>query len=116
MLNSLKMAIAPVAKKALLMANIEPSVVKALANERPIVHGGPRARVLPWPKRRHYGKQERQAVDRLMKREISNGGVVIYNGPEKAAYSRAFAEFLGGGFAEPVNSGTNALYVALRAL
>src|SRR5262245_46253062 len=116
MLNSLKSMVVPVAKNALLMANIRPGVVKALVKKRPVVHGGPRARVLPWPTRRHYDKREIQAVLRLLNREITVGGAVTYNGPEKAAYCRAFAEFLGGGFAEPVNSGTNALYVALRAL
>ena len=51
-----------------------------------------------------------------MDREIHHGGAVIYNGPEKSGYCREFADFLGGGFAEAVNSGTNAVYVALRAL
>ena len=37
-------------------------------------------------------------------------------GPETKAYCRAFAEYLGGGYAAAVNSGTNAVYVALRAL
>jgi dTDP-4-amino-4,6-dideoxygalactose transaminase len=52
----------------------------------------------------------------LMDREIKYGNAIIYNGVEKKAYCEAFANFLGGGFVETVNSGTNAVYVALRAL
>ena len=52
----------------------------------------------------------------LLNREIRKGGAVIYGGPETKAYCRAFADYLGGGYAAAVNSGTNAVYVALRAL
>ena len=51
-----------------------------------------------------------------MNREISRGGAIVYGGPEEKAYCQAFADYLGGGFAKAVNSGTNAVYVALRAL
>jgi dTDP-4-amino-4,6-dideoxygalactose transaminase len=104
------------AKQALLMANIEPAVVKALIKKPADVHGGPKVRRLPWPRRRHFGKLERDAVVKLMKRETRKGGAIVYNGPEEKAYTEAFAAYLGGGFAKAVNSGTNAVYVALRAL
>jgi dTDP-4-amino-4,6-dideoxygalactose transaminase len=52
----------------------------------------------------------------VIDREIGRGGAVVYGGLEEKAYSEAFAKYLGGGYAKPVNSGTNALYVALRAL
>ncbi len=39
-----------------------------------------------------------------------------YNGPEEDAYCREFASALGGGFADGVNSGTSAVFVALLAL
>ena len=51
-----------------------------------------------------------------MDREIRFGGAILYQGAEEKAYCAAFAEFLGGGYADAVNSGTNAVYVALRAL
>jgi perosamine synthetase len=41
---------------------------------------------------------------------------VVYGGAEEKAYCEAFANYLGGGYAKAVNSGTNAVYVALRAL
>ncbi|MEO8114127.1 MAG: DegT/DnrJ/EryC1/StrS family aminotransferase [Phenylobacterium sp.] len=97
-------------------ANIEPAVVKAILKPAPQVHGGPRARRFPWPRRRHFDGREKRAVMRLMDREIRKGGAVIYGGPETRAYCEGFAEFLGGGYAAAVNSGTNAVYVALRAL
>ncbi|MGO8776973.1 MAG: DegT/DnrJ/EryC1/StrS family aminotransferase [Terracidiphilus sp.] len=98
------------------MANIEPAMVKALLLKPPPVHGGPRARRLPWPRRRHFDKREKRAVMKLLDREIRKGDAVIYGGPETKAYCQAFADYLGGGCAAAVNSGTNAIYVALRAL
>ena len=116
MILKVRMMLGGAAKKVLAAANIDPAYVRALVKAPPQVHGGPRARRFPWPVRRHFGREERNAVMRLMNREIRRGGAIIYNGPEKAAYCRAFAEYLGGGFAETVNSGTNAVYVALRAI
>ena len=53
---------------------------------------------------------------RLINREMSRGGALIYGGAEEKAYCDAFAKYLGGGYAKAVNSGTNAVYVALKAL
>lgn len=104
------------ARKLLDMVNIDPALVKALVRKPQIVHGGPPARRLPWPRRRHFGRQEFKAVTRLMKRERRRGGAIVYNGVETREYCRAFSDYLGGGLATAVNSGTNAVYVALRAL
>ena len=54
---------------------------------------------------------------RLFDEAIAKGSHLLgYNGPQEEAYCKEFAEMLGGGFADGVNSGTNAVYVALRAL
>ena len=53
---------------------------------------------------------------RVLDREIRTGGAIVYGGVEERAYSEAFARYLGGGYAKAVNSGTTALYVALRSL
>lgn len=106
----------PIVRRLLDVMNIEPAVVKAYLRKPPIVHGGPRARRFPWPRRRHFDKREREAVLKLMDREIKRGGAIVYNGAETKAYCEAFANYLGGGFAHAVNSGTNAIYVALKAL
>ena len=103
-------------KSVLEYANIEPALVKAVLRKPPPVNGGPRVRRWPWPRRRHFDKREKQAVMRLVNREVRKGGALIYDGPETHAYCKAFAEFHGGGYAAPVNSGTNSVYVALRAL
>jgi dTDP-4-amino-4,6-dideoxygalactose transaminase len=105
-----------VAKQLLGAANIEPATVKAMVRKRPVVNGGPQVRRWPWPRRRHFDKRERRAVVRLIDREIRSGGAIVYGGVEHKAYCEAFATFLGGGYAHAVNSGTNAVYVALKAL
>lgn len=52
-----------------------------------------------------------------MDREIRQGGAIVYGGVEERSYCQEFVRFLGGhGYADAVNSGTNAVYVALRAL
>ena len=70
----------------------------------------------PWPKRHSIGETEKQAAIELFDEAINSGVTFGYSGQREAAYAEAFAEYLGGGYADAVNSGSNALYVALRAL
>jgi len=84
--------------------------------EKLAIEGGPKACPKPWPKRGLFGKEEKDAVMRLFDRAIETGEAFGYNGPEEEAYCREFAQFLGGGYADAVNSGSSAIYVALRAL
>jgi perosamine synthetase len=104
------------ARRALALLNIDPVSIRAAVCKPEIVHGGPRTRRWPWPRRRHFDRQERQAVIRVINREICTGNAIIYGGEEEKAYCEAFENHLGGGYAKAVNSGTTALYVALRAL
>lgn len=86
-------------------------------SDRPAVEGGAKVRRRPWPARRHVGREEKQAVVALLDEAARNGSSALaYHGPQEQAFCQAFAELLGGGFADGVNSGTNALWVALRAL
>jgi dTDP-4-amino-4,6-dideoxygalactose transaminase len=80
------------------------------------INGGQKVRNTPWPKRHLFGEEEKLAVMALFDRAIASGDVFDYNGEEEEAYCREFAQFLGGGYADAVNSGTSAIYVALRAL
>lgn len=81
------------------------------------IHGGTKVRSRPMPSRQLFGAEEKQAVMRLFDEAMEKGCAVLgYNGPQEEAYCREFAGFLGGGYADGVNSGTNAVYVALRAL
>ena len=81
------------------------------------VDGGKAIRIRPFPSRKLFGQEERDTVLALFDEATEKGHQVLgYNGPQEEAYCKEFAAFLGGGFADGVNSGTNAVYVALRAL
>ncbi len=77
---------------------------------------GPTIRTKPWPARHLLGRAEKRAVDALFDKAIASGGTIDYNGPEEDSFCREFAEFMGGGYADAVSSGTAAVYTALRAL
>lgn len=116
MLERLERVLIGSARSLLAFLGIQPASVKALLKRPTIVHGGPKARRWPWPRRRHFDSREKQAALRVLRREIRFGNSVIYNGVEEKAYCEAFAAYMGGGFADAVNSGTNAIFVALKAL
>ncbi|HEO71888.1 MAG TPA: hypothetical protein ENN80_11550 [Candidatus Hydrogenedentes bacterium] len=78
--------------------------------------GGQAVRTEPWPPRRLFTEDEKRAAEALFDRCIASGNAFWYDGEEDQAYCREFAAFLGGGYADAVNSGTAAVYVALRAL
>jgi perosamine synthetase len=80
------------------------------------VNGGPKVRQQPWHGRALFGEEEKAAAVALFDEAIRTGSAFGYNGPEEEAYCREFAEYLGGGYADAVNSGSSAVYVALRAL
>lgn len=80
------------------------------------INGGPKVRTEPFPARIVLGHEEKAAVDRLFDEAIAGGEPIGYDGSVEQAYCDEFAEFMGGGYADAVNSGTTAVYVALRAL
>jgi dTDP-4-amino-4,6-dideoxygalactose transaminase len=80
------------------------------------INSGEKACNVPYPPRYLFGKEELRAVTALFNKAIRTGVAFGYNGEEEEAYCKEFAEFLGGGYADAVNSGTSAIYVALRAL
>lgn len=80
------------------------------------LHGGPPVRRTEWTSRRVHDHEERDVVVALMEEMAKTGQPFTYGGPEEKAYTEEFAAFQGGGFADAVNSGSNALYIALRAL
>ena len=80
------------------------------------IAGGAPVRTAPWPQRRLFGDDEKQAAIALFDRSIASGEAFGYNGEEEQAYCAEFAAYLGGGFADAVNSGTSAVCTALRAL
>jgi perosamine synthetase len=80
------------------------------------VNGGSRLRTEPFPARGSIGWEEKFAVDAVFEQAIKTGSAPGYNGEEEEAYCQEFSAYLGGGFADAVNSGTSAIYVALKAL
>ena len=84
--------------------------------EKLAIDGGLKACATPVSPRGLFGQREKRAVMALFDKAIATGQAFGYNGVEEEAYCREFAEWLGGGYADGVNSGTTAVYVALRAL
>ncbi len=80
------------------------------------VNGGKSSITVPLEPRRHFGSDEKAAVDKVIDTAIAEGVAPGYGGPEEDAFCTEFAEMLGGGFADAVNSGTTSVFVALRAL
>ena len=80
------------------------------------IHGGEKTCTQPWPPRRLFGEEEKQAVVALFDESIATGNAFGYGGAQEDAFCAEFAAHMGGGFADGVNSGTNAVYVALRSL
>ena len=81
-----------------------------------VLHGGSPVRKTPLPARGHIGSEEKEAVNAYMDKVIATGTLGAYQGEEEEAYCAAFAEHLGGGYADAVSSGSAAIYVALLAL
>ena len=80
------------------------------------INGGTPTRRKAFPPRRLFRREELRAIRRLFSEHARSGQDIGYNGPAEVAYEKAFADFMGGGFADGVNSGTNALFCALGAL
>lgn len=80
------------------------------------INGGPKVRTAPWPERSLIGLEEKAAVDALFDSAIASGKAFGYGGPAEQQYCEEFAKYMGGGYADAVNSGTTAVYVALHAL
>lgn len=80
------------------------------------IHGGEKAIKTPLAARHHFGEAEKAACNRVLDTAIAAGKAPGYGGPEKTMLCKEFAELLGGGYAECVNSGTGSVYVALRSL
>ena len=80
------------------------------------IDGGPKTRTTPMPVRGLLGEAEKAAAVAMFDAAIASGNAFGYNGPSEQQYERDFAETMGGGFADAVNSGTNAVFCALGAL
>ncbi len=80
------------------------------------INGGPKVAPNGLKNRFNVGIEEKNAVMRMFDEAIESGQAPGYNGPEEERFCKDFASLMGGGRADGVNSGTTAVYVALRAL
>jgi len=80
------------------------------------IDGGVPVRKKPMPPRRLIGEEEKRAVMKVFDEAIISGEAIGYNGKYEEQYEKGFVKFMGGGFADGVNSGTNALFAAIGAL
>lgn len=85
-------------------------------NAKLAIDGGTPVRSEALPPRALIGKEEKAAADRVFDEAIASGEAFGYGGHFEQEYEKAFADFMGGGFADAVNSGTNAVFCALGGL
>jgi len=64
----------------------------------------------------NIGEDEKKATIELFNKAIESGNAFGYNGEAEELLCDKFCKLMGGGYADGVNSGTNAVFVALRAL
>ncbi len=84
--------------------------------EQLAINGGKPVRTEPLPNRGLIGEQEKAAAMAVFDQAIKSGDAFGYNGKYEQEYEKAFAEYMGVGFADGVNSGTNAVFCALGGL
>ena len=80
------------------------------------IDGGKPVRTDPMPKRRLFVEEEKKAAMKVFDEAITSGEAFGYNGPHEQEYEKTFCDYMEGGFADGVNSGTSAVFVALGAL
>jgi len=98
------------------MQDVDATGEEVQMKEHLAIDGGTPVRAEPMPTRALIGEEERAAVLAVIDGAIRSGAAFGYNGPFEQQYEKDFAAFMGGGFADGVNSGTNAVYCALGAL
>ena len=86
--------------------------------ERPklAVDGGSPVRTEPMPTRGLMTEEEKATVVAMFDEAIAEGTAFGYSGPRERQFEQDFVDYMGGGFADGVNSGSNAVYCALGAL
>jgi dTDP-4-amino-4,6-dideoxygalactose transaminase len=84
--------------------------------EKLAIDGGTPVRAASMPPRGLITEEEKAAVVSVFDEAIAEGSAFGYSGPRERQFEQDFVAFMGGGFADGVNSGTNAVYCALGAL
>ncbi len=80
------------------------------------IHGGEPVRKQPFPARGLFDASVFKAVNAFLEETIASGQDFGFQGKHETAYTEAFAQWLEGGYADAVCSGSVALFLALKAL
>ncbi|MCX7049240.1 MAG: DegT/DnrJ/EryC1/StrS aminotransferase family protein [Candidatus Sumerlaeota bacterium] len=80
------------------------------------IHGGTPVRVKPFPPRRLFDEDSLRAVQEVFEHSWRSGVDFGFQGEFERRYTQAFCDFQGGGYADAVCTGTQAVYLALAAL
>ncbi|MFZ5805700.1 MAG: aminotransferase class V-fold PLP-dependent enzyme [Verrucomicrobiota bacterium] len=80
------------------------------------LYGGDRIKKKPFPPRRAFHEAHLKAVKEVFNYYKKAGVDFGYQGEFEKRYTQEFAEWLGGGYADAVNTGSGAVFVALAAL
>jgi len=94
----------------------EPAAKTALTSPLLAINGGEPVRATPMPARHAIGAAERARIAEVLDYYEAAGADPGYQGHFEALYCDAVVQFMGGGYADSVATGTAALYVALAAL
>ncbi|OHB45958.1 MAG: hypothetical protein A2Y13_05400 [Planctomycetes bacterium GWC2_45_44] len=92
------------------------SVVNRKVVEKLAIDGGTPVCSEPLPQRGLIGEEEKFMAIKVFDEAIETGNAFDYGEKYEAQYEQDFVNFMGGGFADGVNSGTNAIYCALGGL
>ncbi len=80
------------------------------------IYGGTPIRSAPMPPRFAIGKEERAEIDEVFRHYDALNIDPGYQGHFEDRYCAAFSEYLGGGYADAVSTGTASLYISLAVL
>jgi perosamine synthetase len=80
------------------------------------IDGGAPVRSLPMPVRYAVGPDEKRMIEAVLDYYAGTGADFCYQGHFEELYIKAFTEFMGGGYADAVATGTLSLLAALAAL
>ena len=80
------------------------------------INGGNPVRAREMPARHAFGEEEIRLVARVTEYYLSRGEDPPYEGVFEREFCETFVDFMGGGYADAVATGTAACYIALAAL
>ena len=89
--------------------------MKTPTEEKLFIKGGPKLRNKPMPFREQFGKKELNAVINVFKKSWKDKRDFSSEGFFENKFNKEFSKFHGGGFVDTVNSGTSAVYIALKS-